>query len=70
MPRPRKLEQIIITGDIKIKKSEFQTGFRGTVDAWGQIKTVGKEYDNCEFEIYVKNRKEEPHKTKSTETYE
>jgi len=58
MARPRKLEQIIITGDIKIKKSEFQTGFRGTVDAWGKIKTVGTEFAGCEFEIYVKKRKE------------
>jgi len=59
MARPRKLEQIYIPGDIKIKKSEFQTGFRGTIDAWGQIKTVGKEFAGCEFEIYVKHKKEE-----------
>lgn len=59
MARPRTLEKIVITGDIKIKKSEFQVGYRGTIDAWGQIKTVGSEYAGCEFEIYVKKQKKE-----------
>jgi len=58
MPRPRKLEPIKIVGDIKIKESKFQAGFTGTIDAWGQIKTVGTEFAGCEFEIYVKKRQD------------
>lgn len=53
MARPKKLQEIKITGDIKIPKSTFQTGFSGTIDDWGRIQTVGKEFAGCEFEIYV-----------------
>jgi len=59
MARPRKLEPIKITGNINIKKSEFQAGFAGTIDEWGQIKTVGKEFAGCEFQIYVKKKESE-----------
>lgn len=57
MPRPRKYKEIQITGDITIPASKFKAGFTGVIDKQGQIRVIGKEFADCEFEVYVKKHK-------------
>lgn len=59
MARPRTLEKIVITGNISIPAKTFQVGFRGIVEPDGRIKTMGKEYAGCEFEVYIKKPKKQ-----------